>query len=136
MITGSYDENIYFFDIRNFSDFIYKQKLNCSLWDIKQIDLGKLKKNYYIIEKMFLISCVYEGFRLFSFDNLNGYNKNQYDLDLIINKENGIDGNHNSIVYGVDTYVNKTNFNNMSKSDILTVSSSFYDNKIILWKFN
>lgn len=80
------------------------------------------------------MSCIYEGFRIFSFDN-NNYNNNSINLDLIINKENGKDGNHNSIVYGVDIHVNESSDGSL-KNDILAVSSSFYDNKIILWKFN
>jgi len=110
--------------------------LDCSLWDIKQIDLGKYRKGYYQKEKLLLISCIYEGFKIFSFDKKRSHESNLLKVDLIINKENGIDKNHNSIVYGVDTYVNNVNFNGSSRNDILTVSSSFYDNKIILWKFN
>jgi len=136
IITGSYDENIYFIDIRNFKDHIYKQKLDCSLWDIKQIDLGKYKKNYYEKEKLFLISCIYEGFRIFSYNKENNCNSYLNSLDLIINKENGKDRNHNAIVYGVDSYVINMESKDSSRNIILAVSSSFYDNKIILWKFN
>lgn len=136
MITGSYDESIYFLDIRNFKDHVYKQKLNCSLWDIKQIDLGKYRKNYYDKEKLFLISCIYEGFGIFSYNDKNNQSTNAKNIEMIIHKENGKDKNHNAIVYGVDIFINERTSNGSLKNDILAVSSSLYDNKIILWKLN
>lgn len=122
--------------MRNFKNHIYKQKLDCSLWDIKQIDLGKYRKRYYEKEKIFMISCIYEGFRIFSCEKESPNESKNMNLDLIINKENGKDKHHKAIVYGVDCYVNKKKSNGSNSNDILAVSSSFYDNKIILWKFN
>jgi len=81
------------------------------------------------------MSCIYEGFRVFSFSENMEFNQKNLNLNLIINKENGKEKCHNAIVYGID-YFGTSNFNGNKTNDILTVSSSFYDNKIILWKFN
>jgi len=134
IVTGSYDENMYFFDIRNFKQEIFKQKLGCSLWDIKQLDISKHKKKNFTDKKLFLISCIYEGFRIYSFETQKDNEKAENNLKLIVNKENGKENNHNAIVYGVDTYINLKSYVSNSEKDILVVSSSFYDNKIILWK--
>ena len=129
LITGSYDENLYFFDIRKLNEEIYKEKLNCSIWDIKQNLFGKKEK-----KKLIFMSCIYEGFRVYEFNseiNFLKNEKNKFGLDLLSWKENGKQECHNSIVYGLDmcNVFNK----NMQCQDLISVTCSFYDNKIILW---
>ncbi len=94
--------------------------MESSIWDIKQN-----KKNG---RNLLFISCIYEGFRVFEIDEINDLNNKENRIDLIFKKENGENPDtHNAIVYGIDLI-------KIEDRD-LCITSSLYDNKLILWEF-
>lgn len=110
IISGSYDENITLFDLRDSSKYMKKQKINVSIWDIKQIE----KEGKYLF-----VSCIYDG--------LNGYHIIEDNLTFL---ENTFQFNeHNSIVYGID-YVR------INDNKFLFSSCSLYDNLICYWELD
>jgi WD40 repeat protein len=107
LLTGSYDECLRVIDIRKFEDVVFKHK-ECTIWDFKQVVWdGKLH---------LFTTCVYDGFKVFELDgDFSGVN---------VIKGPGL---HESIVYGVDV-------KEMEK-DVLVLSCSFYDNRVLYWKY-
>ncbi len=117
LITGSYDEKIVLFDIRNFPKEFKTIKTEHSVWDMKQCLINDTN--------LLLMSSIYEGFNIWEIDPVNNYNM-KHNLRLPLTKNKDI--YHGSIVYGIDI---KTNNNNI---DIL--SCSFYDNLMMYWNYH
>lgn len=109
IISGSYDENISLFDVRDSSKYMKKQKVDVSIWDIKQVE----KEDKYLY-----VSCIYDG--------LNGYHIIEENLTFLESKFKF--NEHNSIVYGID-YVR-------IKDKFLFTSCSLYDNLICYWELD
>ena len=107
IISGSYDEKLRVFDIRKLTETVYEKNLNGSIWDFSHTIIND---NYFLF-----ISCVYDGFKILNIDN--------FSLELELNDL------HKSIVYGVD-------IKEIDSKSTLINSCSFYDNSVILWKFN
>ena len=118
LITGSYDEKIIFFDIRNFPKELKSVKTEHSTWDIKQTNL----KN----KNLLFISSIHEGFNIWEINQENNYDMNHV-LRLPLTKEKDIF--HKSIVYGVDISQNEKDNN------IDVLSCSFYDNLMMYWNY-
>jgi hypothetical protein len=131
IVTGSYDETLRIIDIRKFGECVYKKKLDCSIWDLNQL-------NFKGRGNLFLMACVYEGFNVFEFDpekiilenNENDSSCIKNIFSFALEKEESIykSLNHKTIVYGVDS----TNF--QSDDELYVTSCSFYDNTISFWK--
>ena len=117
LITGSYDEKIILFDIRNFPRELKSIKTEHSVWDIKQSFINN--------KNLLLMSSIYEGFNIWEIEPNNGYNLNHL-LRLPVTKNKDIF--HGTIVYGIDIQ-NKNN-----SIDIL--SCSFYDNLMMYWNYS
>ena len=120
LITGSYDEKIVLFDIRNFPKELKVIKTEHSVWDMKQSLIDD--------KNLLLMSSIYEGFNIWEIDPVNNYNMNHI-LRLPITKNKDI--YHGTIVYGIDIKNNNSNRNNI---DIL--SCSFYDNLMMYWNYS
>ena len=119
LITGSYDEKIILFDIRNFPKEFKTIKTEHSVWDIKQCSFNDTN--------LLLMASIYEGFNIWEIEPSNDYNM-KHNLRLPLTKNKDI--YHGSIVYGIDIKQNSRNNNNI---DIL--SCSFYDNLMIYWNY-
>ena len=91
LITGSYDEKIVLFDIRNFPKELKTIKTEHSVWDMKQ--------NIIEDKNILFISSIYEGFNIWEIEPNNDYNMNHI-LRLPITKNENIF--HGTIVYGID----------------------------------
>lgn len=117
-LSGSYDECISLFDIRKINSSLYKQKLNCAVWDVKQI---KTKSNRHIIN----VASIYEGFNVF--DVTYSINNNKLFNDISFNTLNRYNF-HNSIVYGVDS--------RLHDNKVIVNSCSLYDNFIAYWSYD
>lgn len=88
-------------------------------------------------KRLFLLSCIYEGLRIYDLDINGEINSKKFDLNLVCNIDKAKEKSHKSIVYGIDYYYPDFELSSASskdKADLLIVSSSFYDNKIMLWK--
>lgn len=118
LITGSYDEKIILFDIRNFPKELKSIKTEHSVWDMKQSCLNN--------KNLLLMSSIYEGFNIWEIEPDNDYNM-KHVLRLPVTKNKDI--YHGTIVYGID--IQKKDNNNI---DIL--SCSFYDNLMMYWNYS
>ena len=118
LITGSYDEKIVLFDIRNFPKELKTIKTEHSVWDMKQSFINE--------KNLLLMSSIYEGFNIWEIDPNNDYNMN-HTLRLPVTKNKNIF--HGTIVYGIDI-----KNNNHKSIDIL--SCSFYDNLMMYWNYS
>lgn len=112
IVTGSYDESLSVFDIRNIRQPLMRNKLGHSLWDIKQ--------EMYKDNRLLLIPSIYEGFNIISLNQ-------KLELEKTLSIEVSQTNFHNSIVYGVDSFVS-------DKNELIIASCSFYDNLILTWK--
>jgi hypothetical protein len=113
VITGSYDENFTVIDLRKINETIIRQKINCSIWDINQVNFNN--------KKLLLMSCIYEGFNIFEYTSY-------YNIDLLLSSKIGDkykngDLLHNSIVYGLDS--------SFIDNQLYIATSSFYDNSVL-----
>ena len=120
LITGSYDEKIIFFDIRNFPKELKTVKTEHSTWDIKQTNIKE--------KNLLFISSIYEGFNIWEIDMEKEYDMNHI-LRLPLTKDKDL--YHKTIVYGVDIKQNEKDINSV---DIL--SCSFYDNLMMYWNYS
>lgn len=115
LMTGSYDEKVTFFDIRNLFTEVNQVKTEHSTWDIKQTKSHSGKN-------LILMASIYEGFNIWEIDlslNMNHL------LRLPVKKDQDL--YHKSIVYGIDI---------RDKKDCVDIlSCSFYDNLIMHWKY-
>ena len=119
LLTGSYDEKIIFFDIRNFPKELKCVKTEHSTWDIKQESIKD--------KNLLLISSIYEGFNIWEINNNKEYDM-KHILRLPLTKDKEIF--HKTIVYGVDTEKSIRN------NSIDVLSCSFYDNLMIYWNYS
>ena len=118
LITGSYDEKVVLFDIRNFPKELKSIKTEHSVWDMKQSCLNS--------KNLLLMSSIYEGFNIWEIEPDNDYNM-KHILRLPVTKNKDIF--HGTIVYGID--IQKKDNNSI---DIL--SCSFYDNLMMYWNYS
>ena len=118
LITGSYDEKIILFDIRNFPKELKFIKTEHSVWDMKQSCLNS--------KNLLLMSSIYEGFNIWEIEPDNDYNM-KHILRLPVTKNKDIF--HGTIVYGIDIHKKDNN-----SIDIL--SCSFYDNLMMYWNYS
>ena len=118
LITGSYDEKIVLFDIRNFPKELKTIKTEHSVWDMKQC---------FIKDKnLLLMASIYEGFNIWEIELNNDYNMNHL-LRLPVTKDKNIF--HGTIVYGID-------IKNNDNDSIDILSCSFYDNLMMYWNYS
>ena len=113
IISGSYDEHIILWDIRNPKPYFSKKKIGYTVWDIKQ--------NNYKNKNLLLVACIYDGFRIYE----NNFSEEGSSINEILFFEE-----HNSIVYGIDTRFVK---NDNNETSLNIISCSFYDNLVINW---
>ena len=115
LMTGSYDEKVTFFDIRNLFTEVNQVKTEHSTWDIKQTESHSGKN-------LILMASIYEGFNIWEIDS--SLNMNHL-LRLPVTKDQDL--YHKTIVYGIDI---------RDKKDCVDIlSCSFYDNLIMHWKY-
>ena len=117
LITGSYDEKMVLFDIRNFHKELKSIKTEHSIWDMKQSIIND--------KNLLLMASIYEGFNIWEIELNNDYNM-KHILRLPVTKNKDIF--HGTIVYGVDIKSNK--------NDIDILSCSFYDNLMMYWNYS
>ena len=117
LLTGSYDEKIILFDIRNFPKELKSIKTEHSVWDVKQSCINN--------QNLLLMSSIYEGFNIWEIEH-NDYNiKHVLRLPVTKNK----DLLHGTIVYGID-------IKNKDNNSIDILSCSFYDNLMMYWNYS
>ena len=118
LITGSYDEKIVLFDIRNFPKELKTIKTEHSVWDMKQ--------SFIKDKNLLLMSSIYEGFNIWEIESNNECKMNHI-LRLPITKRENIF--HGTIVYGID-------IKNQNDNSIDILSCSFYDNLMMYWNYS
>ena len=118
LITGSYDEKIVLFDIRNFPKELKSIKTEHSVWDMKQSFIND--------KNLLLMSSIYEGFNIWEIKPNNDYNMAHL-LRLPVTKNENIF--HGTIVYGID-------IKSENKNSINILSCSFYDNLMMYWNYS
>jgi len=112
-VTGSYDESVSIFDVRNMKKSLFRKKLDVSVWDVKQVQYKEGGSEKCLLA----MSSIYEGLNIYDF------NVSEYDLNLRFEFKE-----HESIVYGIDTYL-------ASDNRLLITSCSLYDNLISYWDY-
>lgn len=122
-LTGSYDESVTIFDIRNLKQSVYKQKLGVSVWDIKQTLYENNKKEK---KTLFSMSSIYEGLNIYEFNTEN------YNLEMKYEFKE-----HETIVYGVDVCLySHTSDSDIRYNKLIVTSCSLYDNLICYWEYD
>ena len=118
LITGSYDEKIVLYDIRNFPKEYKTIKTEHSVWDMKQ--------SFIDDKNLLLMSSIYEGFNIWEIEPNNDFNMNHV-LRLPVTKNEKVF--HGTIVYGIDIKSDNRNTINI-------LSCSFYDNLMMYWNYS
>ncbi|KAK6588364.1 WD domain [Cryptosporidium xiaoi] len=120
--SGSYDETLSLWDIRNFSVPIHKTNVGGGVWRISDL-------NYNGNSHFIGLALCYFGFKFYNINARSGINSLTEVASLPNESENNDSIKHKSMVYGIDIL---HNYDNKSHNSVLSATCSFYDNTIIL----
>lgn len=115
LLTGSYDEYLRIFDLRQFKHPLAQLNLGGGIWRLKPAPQG---------HNLILSACMYHNFSVVHFDPLNS--------DPLYLSATIID--HESICYGADWCPSVNSITDQNLVELFMATCSFYDHKMCITK--
>ena len=110
LFSGSYDENLNTWDIRNVKNPLKTLKMGGGVWRIRQLTSTENAPT----SKILATACMHAGFKLLD----------KTEMKILTDYE------HESLAYGIE-------FKSLDSDNTITLAScSFYDHTLKIWNFN
>ncbi|KAJ5161108.1 hypothetical protein N7492_006500 [Penicillium capsulatum] len=127
LLTGSYDEGLRVYHASRRGEVLAEQGLSGGVWRLQFLDSTDIQISGDVKERHFLIlaSCMHAGTRLVRVTQKLQGGDSGWTIDVLAEFTE-----HESMNYASDTWKGSR----METSEVLCVSSSFYDRRVCVWK--
>lgn len=135
LVTGSYDEGLRVYHATCRGEVLAEEGLGGGLWRLQLVDSTEtLDSNYgeeNVVERRFLVlaSCMHAGTRMVRVTQKQQDQTSEWSIEVLAEFTE-----HESMNYASDVWKDSTPGAAEASSDLLCVSSSFYDRRVCVWR--